>query len=126
MFSGSIPALVTPFRDGKLDELGTPEIALLIGLIQGPSYHDPRRHPERARVRRAVVLRMMTDTGLIDTAERERAANAPLGVSPSPGFAANRYTAFTDLVYSQLAPHSPSDPPTGAGLSSPNTRARPE
>lgn len=101
----------------ELNELGTPEIALLIGLIQGPSYHDPRRHPERARARRAVVLGMMADTGLIDGAERERAANAPLGISASPGFAANRYPAFMDLVYAQLARDYPPDTLTGAGLS---------
>jgi len=101
----------------ELDELGTPEIALLIGLIQGPGYHDPRRHPQRARARRAVVLGMMTDTGLIDAAERDRANAAPLGISASPGFAANRYPAFMDLVYAQLARDYPPDTLTGAGLS---------
>ncbi len=101
----------------ELDALDTPELALLIGLIQGPSYHDPRRHPERARARRAVVLGMMAATGLIDAAERERAENAPLGVSASPGFAANRYPAFMDLVYAQLAREYPPDTLTGAGLS---------
>ncbi|PKM14485.1 MAG: penicillin-binding protein 1B [Gammaproteobacteria bacterium HGW-Gammaproteobacteria-2] len=101
----------------ELDRLDTPELALLIGLIQGPSYHDPRRHPERARARRAVVLKMMADTGLIDDNERERAQNAPLGVSANPGFAANRYPAFMDLVYAQLARDYPPDTLTGAGLS---------
>lgn len=101
----------------ELDALDTPELALLIGLIQGPSYHDPRRHPERARARRAVVLGMMADTGLIDAAERARAEKAPLGVSASPGFAANRYPAFMDLVYAQLARDYPPDTLTGAGLS---------
>lgn len=101
----------------ELDRLGTSEIALLIGLIQGPSYHDPRRHPERARARRAVVLAMMADTGLIDTAERARAEQAPLGISASPGVAANRYPAFMDLVYAQLARDYPADTLSGAGLS---------
>ncbi|MDX1444132.1 MAG: transglycosylase domain-containing protein, partial [Gammaproteobacteria bacterium] len=31
-----------------LQELRAEEIALLVGLIKGPSYFDPRRHPERA------------------------------------------------------------------------------
>lgn len=39
-----------------LRELGVPEIALLVGLIQGPSWHNPRRYPERARQRRDLAL----------------------------------------------------------------------
>lgn len=100
----------------ELADLGTPEVALLIGLIQGPSYHDPRRHPDRARARRAVVLGMMEDTGLIDSAQRAKANQAPLGVSPRPGVAANRYPAFMDMVYAQLASDYPADALTGAGL----------
>lgn len=100
-----------------LTDLGTPEVALLIGLIQGPSYHDPRRHPERALARRAVVLGMMEDTGLISAEQRARANQAPLGVSARPGVAANRYPAFMDMVYAQLASDYPPKALTGAGLS---------
>ncbi len=32
-----------------LSELDLPKLALLVGLVRGPSYYDPRRHPERAR-----------------------------------------------------------------------------
>lgn len=99
-----------------LTDLGTPEVALLIGLIQGPSYHDPRRHPERALARRAVVLGMMEDTGLISAEQRARANQAPLGVSARPGVAANRYPAFMDMVYAQLASDYPPEALTGAGL----------
>lgn len=99
-----------------LADLGTPEVALLIGLIQGPSYHDPRRHPERALARRAVVLGMMEDTGLISAEQRARANQAPLGVSARPGVAANRYPAFMDMVYAQLASDYPPEALTGAGL----------
>jgi len=101
----------------ELGDLGTPEVALLIGLIQGPSWHDPRRHPERATARRAVVLAMMEDTGLITAAERARANQAPLAVSARPGVAANRYPAFMDMVYAQLASEYPPEALTGAGLS---------
>ena len=31
-----------------LDELDVGELALLIGLVKGPSYYDPRKHPDRA------------------------------------------------------------------------------
>lgn len=100
-----------------LDELGTPEVALLIGLIQGPGYHDPRRYPERARARRALVLRMMFETGLIDASTRDAAQAAPLGVSARPSLVANRYPAFIDLVTAQLARDYDAAALRGAGLS---------
>ena len=35
-----------------LRELSLPEIALMVAIVRGPSYYDPRRHEERARARR--------------------------------------------------------------------------
>ena len=32
-----------------LTELDAGELALLVGLVKGPSYYDPRKHPDRAR-----------------------------------------------------------------------------
>lgn len=97
--------------------LRTQEIALLIGLIQGPSYHDPRRYPERATRRRNLVIDAFAETGLVDAAEQQRAKAAPLGVSPRPGVAANRHPAFMDMVREQLARDYPADALRGAGLS---------
>jgi penicillin-binding protein 1B len=99
-----------------LEHLGAGEIALLIGLIQGPSYHDPRRHPERARARRSLALRAMFDTGLISEDERLKADAAPLAVTPSGRLSANRYPAFVELVREQLATDYPADALRGAGL----------
>ena len=48
-------------------------MALLIGIVKGPSYYDPRRHPERARQRRDLALRRMLATHLIDQKEFDRA-----------------------------------------------------
>jgi penicillin-binding protein 1B len=100
----------------SLEQLGEAEIALLVGLIQGPSLHDPRRHPERARARRSLVLRAMVDTGLLDDAARRQAEAAPLGVTASGRLSANRYPAFIDLVRQQLASDYPADALRGAGL----------
>ena len=101
-----------------LKQLGTEHIALLIGLVKGPSYYDPRRHPQRALERRNFVLQKLRETGLIDDAELRRASAAPLGVSTTPGLlAANRFPAYVDLVRRQLARDYPGNVLQGAGLS---------
>ena len=102
----------------QLDDLATEQVALLVGVIRGPSHYDPRRHPERARARRDFVLGEMLETGLIEQAEHDRAVAAPLGVTERPGsVAANRFPAYVDLVRRQLASDYPADELQGAGLS---------
>ena len=100
-----------------LDELTVEQTALLIGLVKGPSFYDPRRHPERALERRNVALSMMHATGLVDDAGYERARKAPLGVTARPGVAAaNRFPAYIDLVRRQLGSEYPESALRGAGL----------
>ena len=99
-----------------LSTLRTEDIALLIGLIQGPGYWDPRKYPERAIHRRAIVLDVFVETGLITPQEAKRAKLTPLGVSAKPGVARNRTPAFLDLVRRQLARDYPADALKGAGL----------
>lgn len=101
----------------ELGALKTEDLALLVGVIQGPGFWDPRRYPERALKRRATVLMVWRDTGLISAAEAARAGAAPLGVSSKPGVARNRAPAFMDLVRRQLASDYPADELRGAGLS---------
>ncbi|WP_233264033.1 penicillin-binding protein 1B [Lysobacter panacisoli] len=101
-----------------LSDLSTEQVALLIGIVRGPSYYDPRRNPERALERRNFVLGEMHETKLIDDAEYQRALKAPLGVTKDPGStAANRFPAYVDLVRRQLARDYPADALAGAGLS---------
>ena len=99
-------------------DLSTEQIALLVGIVRGPSLYDPRRHPERATERRNFALTKMHEAGLIDTAEFERAKRAPLGVTEQAGsIAANRFPAYVDLVRRQLAVDYPAETLQGAGLS---------
>ncbi len=101
----------------EIGSLGSEQIALLIGLVKGPSYYDPRRHPQRATERRNLALGVMHETGLIDDAEYKRASAAPLGVTSSPGMAAaNRFPGYVDLVRRQLARDYPESELQGAGL----------
>jgi len=102
----------------RLEDLDTEHVALLVGMVRGPSYYDPRRNPERAQERRDFVLANMLETGLIDRAAHDRAIKAPLGVTSVPGsIAANRFPAYVDLVRRQLARDYPADALQGAGLS---------
>ncbi|MFP5304265.1 MAG: penicillin-binding protein 1B, partial [Gammaproteobacteria bacterium] len=85
-----------------LSELQPQEIALMVGLIRGPSYYNPRRHPERAKQRRDLVLGVFRDEGLIDEAAYARAVAAPLGIDGGGVGGVERYPAFVELVKRQL------------------------
>ncbi len=100
-----------------LNDLSLEHVALLIAIVNGPSYYDPRRNPERARQRRDFVLGKMLENGVITQAEHDAAVKAPLGVSKTPGGAApNRFPAYVDLVRRQLIRDYPADSLQGAGL----------
>jgi len=101
-----------------LDDLTTEQIALLVALVKGPSWYNPRKWPDRAIARRDWVLKKMLETGIIDQKEYQRATKAPLGVTETPGsIVANRFPAYVDLVRRQLARDYSEDELQGAGLS---------
>ena len=85
-----------------LQELATHEIALLIAMVKGPSYYDPRRHPERAENRRNLVLDIFHDAGFIDETALTKARIRPLGVTAKAPRGTTQYPAFIDLVRRQL------------------------
>ncbi len=91
------------YFDQPLERLEARHIALLIGLVKGASYYNPRRHPDRAKKRRNQVLSAFAETGLMTESEAALAAAAPLGVSREPRSRGTRYHAFVDLVRRQLA-----------------------
>jgi penicillin-binding protein 1B len=82
-----------------LDELDAGELALLIGLVKGPSYYDPRKHPDRARARRDLVLQQLADAHLIDSVTAKRAAASDLKLRPPGG---SYVPAYLDLVRRHL------------------------
>lgn len=78
------------------------EIALLVGIVQGPSYYDPRRFPERALGRRNLALDAFHTTGLLTDAQWQAARTAPLDVTPKPQLVVDRFPAFMQVVREQL------------------------
>lgn len=90
------------FFSQPLSELKLPQVALLVGMVKGPSYYNPRRNPERALERRNVVLDVLAEQGVITPAEAAAAKQAPLGVTQQGSMANGNYPAFLDLVKRQL------------------------
>jgi penicillin-binding protein 1B len=84
-----------------LHELDLPKIALLVTLVRGPSAYDPRRHPERAGKRRALVLQIMQEQDLISAELAHQATAAPLGIQQRR-VRASGTPAFMDLIRRQL------------------------
>ena len=95
--------LASQFYFGQpISELQLHQVALLVGMVQGPSLYNPRRNPERARTRRNVVIDNLFAEGKITAAERDAARKRPLGVIARPTAASVVYPAFLDVVKRQL------------------------
>ena len=97
-------------------ELKTHELAMLVGIVKGPSQFDPRRRPEKVRERRDLVLRIWADSGLIRPEEFESAKAQPLGLSGTGRGGVERYPAFVQLVTRQLKDQYPDEALTTEGL----------
>ena len=65
-----------------VEELGMSEIATLVGITRAPEYYDPRRHPERAREIRDVVLGALAEAGAISSERAAEARAEPMRLAP--------------------------------------------
>lgn len=109
--------LASQFYFGKpLGELQLHEIAALVAIVRGPSYYDPRRHPERVLERRNLVLRLLAADGVVSETEAKRATARKLGVALERGAGATYFPAFLALVNRELAASYRHDDLTTAGL----------
>jgi penicillin-binding protein 1B len=89
--------LASQFYFGKpLSELDLSELSLLVAIVRGPSYYDPRHHPDRALARRNLVLKLMADLNVISAQDAANAAARPLGVTTRAAGA--YYPAYLDFV----------------------------
>jgi len=107
--------LASQFYFGKpLSELDLPEIALLVAVVRGPSYYDPRRHADRVLARRNLVLKELAEQHVVSEADAAAAARRPLGVTPRPAGA--YYPAYLDFVRRTLRRDYHDEDLTQAGL----------
>jgi penicillin-binding protein 1B len=95
--------LASQFYFGRpLAHLDVPQVALLVGMVKGPSFYDPRRQAARALERRNLVLSELVRQEY-NTQEQYVAAKAtPLGVASKAPGGSTPYPAFLDLVHRQL------------------------
>ena len=109
--------LASQFYFGRrLKNLKPHHAALLVGLVKGPSYYDPRKHPKRAKKRRNLVLDILAERGVISGELRNEYQSQPLGVIKARGNSAAAYPAFIDLVKRQLRRDYNDDDLSSAGL----------
>jgi penicillin-binding protein 1B len=84
-----------------IGSLTLPEAALLAGLVNGPTYFSPYRHPDRAIERRNLVLRAMVENNAISEAQADAAKATPLKLAP-PNVEASDAPYFVDMVRDSL------------------------
>jgi penicillin-binding protein 1B len=71
------------FFGKSVKDLTLGESAILAGIISAPNRYTPLRHPERAMIRRDLVLGKMADYGMISAEELNTAKSEPIDVKPS-------------------------------------------
>ena len=92
-----VEAAAKTYFGKPLRDLTLPECALVAGIPANPSLYSPRRRPQAALARRSKVLRNMLATGAITQVEFDRAAAAPLGVTPMR-YSNDRAAYFVEMV----------------------------
>ena len=93
--------LASRFYFGKpIDELELAEVALLVGMVRGPSYYNPRSQPDRATARRNFVLATLAKLEVVSAGAAAAAAKEPLGVVARSE--RNHYPAYLEYVRREL------------------------
>jgi penicillin-binding protein 1B len=107
--------LASEFYFGKaLKELTIDEMALIVGMVKGASYYNPKRNPEHALLRRNIVLDTMQTSGLITARQSEKLSGRP--VVTVKHASSGLYPAFIDAVKLQLQQDYQSEDLSSEGL----------
>ncbi|HAS8361713.1 TPA: penicillin-binding protein 1B [Vibrio vulnificus] len=80
-----------------IQELRIDQLAMLVGMVKGPSYYNPARFPERTKERRDLVLRLMMQQNMLTASEYEQAASRPLDIQDVPRIASRQPAYFQQL-----------------------------
>lgn len=94
--------LASRFYFGQpIQELRIDQLALLVGMVKGPSYYNPVRFPERAKKRRDLVLRLMMQQDILSSDQFNEAASRGLDIQDHPKIA-SRQPAYFQQVSNEL------------------------
>ncbi len=98
-----------------LQQLDSSQIALLVGMVKGPSYYNPRKHPSHATQRRNLVLGLMADDGILSSQFAGQLQKQPIKTIPR-SHQAKDFPAFMSLVKRQLHDRYNTTTLAGSGL----------
>ncbi len=92
------------YFDTTPDSLKTEQSAMLVGLLKGPSFYNPRRNYDRAVVRRNVVLSQMLKYDKLTQEEFDKLKELPVDMSKFQAESHNAGTAtyFREFLREQL------------------------
>lgn len=65
-------------------DLTLSESALFVAMLENPVQNNPMRNPEKAIIRRNVVIKQMLETGYIDQSTHDRAISEPINLDYHP------------------------------------------
>lgn len=99
-----------------VDELEFDQIALLVAMVKGPSYYNPRRYKERAMERRDLVLRLMVENKLISTKEYRASLKRAIDIAPMKASLQKSYPGYLELVNRELKQLLPEQKVLDAGV----------
>ncbi len=79
--SYGIETAANNFFDCSQSDLTYDQAAVLIGLLKGPSFFNPIRHPQRAQDRRNHILALLRQNGFISEEECKKLQDLPIQLS---------------------------------------------
>ena len=82
-----------------IEELRIDQLAMLVGMVKGPSYYNPMRFPERVKERRDLVLRLMMQEDILSPRQYEMAASRSLDVKKRATIATRQPAYFQQLKW---------------------------
>lgn len=95
-------ALASQFYFGRsIREISLDQIALLVGMVKGPSLYNPWRNPQNALERRNVVLKLMLEHKMIGDELYQLLSQRPLGVQQK-GQISRKYPSFIQTLQADL------------------------
>ncbi|NVJ59540.1 MAG: penicillin-binding protein 1B [Gammaproteobacteria bacterium] len=93
------------YFDQDLTQLNLAQTVTLVALVRGPSFYEPRRHPNRALERRDLILEQLAEFGKITSEQLAAAKKRSLQVVAKGQSVNSSMPAAISMVRRQLQQH---------------------